>query len=455
MKGGLRDAPLAQPEVVLARQQAVAERHPQLVVERTLVIVARVVLQDVTDVGGIGDEVAAPRTNLEVDDVAEAARGLHEDAGRIASDGRQHAEDRHAARPRRKRACGVRSSRSSHETTIDRELSRGSTISEIHEIVDSDVNDGVPLPGQVRRESPGRGSSFRGMAIGERTRHEENRPTVDHDFAGQRDGKRSGRSGPIGQVRPADPGRPSQSGSVGLADAGRQHGTLELLIDSIRSIERTSAIFAGLGSRRCRPRWPGRRIAVGHKGVMYVISPNDADSGGDAALARKVWEYRRDLPEIGPEEGKIHHIYTGAKRGLALFGDRIFTVSSDNSVISLDARTGKVVWDVSREATATSPTPAAPLSLTASWWPAEAAERAIRLLRDGPRISKRGRNCGGTRSFPVRESPAMTHGAVWPSKTDGARACGASWSTTRFRSYCIMARAVSARPRTSSEVWPA
>ena len=96
MKGRLRDAALPQPEVVFAGQQAVADRHPQLLVERALVIVAGVVLQDVADIGGVGDEIAAPRADLEVDDVAEAARGAHEDAGRIASDRRQHAEDRQA-----------------------------------------------------------------------------------------------------------------------------------------------------------------------------------------------------------------------------------------------------------------------------------------------------------------------------------------------------------------------
>ena len=100
MKGRLRDAALPQPEVVFAGQQAVADRHPQLLIERALVIVAGVVLQDVADIGGVGNEIASPRADLEVRDVAEAARRSHEDAGRIASDRRQHAEDRHAARAR-------------------------------------------------------------------------------------------------------------------------------------------------------------------------------------------------------------------------------------------------------------------------------------------------------------------------------------------------------------------
>src|SRR5688572_9880806 len=98
MKGRLRDASLPQPEVALAGQQAVAERHPQSLIERTLVIVAGVVLQDVADVGGVGDEIASPRADLQIGDVAETAGRLDEHAGRIASDRWQHAEDRHTAR---------------------------------------------------------------------------------------------------------------------------------------------------------------------------------------------------------------------------------------------------------------------------------------------------------------------------------------------------------------------
>src|SRR6185369_13090475 len=97
MKRWLRDAALPQPEVVFAGQESVADRHPQFLIQRALVIVARVVLQDVPDVGGVGQQVPATRADLEVDDVAEAASGPHEDAGRIASDCQQHAEDRHPA----------------------------------------------------------------------------------------------------------------------------------------------------------------------------------------------------------------------------------------------------------------------------------------------------------------------------------------------------------------------
>jgi alcohol dehydrogenase (cytochrome c) len=84
-----------------------------------------------------------------------------------------------------------------------------------------------------------------------------------------------------------------------------------------------------------------------HKGTMYLVSPNDAILAVDAATGSRIWEYRRQL-KFGNADGQIRHRYSGAKRGLVLYGDKIFTVASDNVVIALDARTGKVVWEVSR-----------------------------------------------------------------------------------------------------------
>ena len=85
-----------------------------------------------------------------------------------------------------------------------------------------------------------------------------------------------------------------------------------------------------------------------HKGIMYLISPNDAIVAVDAATGSRIWEYRRELPAAGEGPGLIRHNYSGPKRGLALYGDKIFTVASDNAVIALDARAGKVVWEAFR-----------------------------------------------------------------------------------------------------------
>jgi alcohol dehydrogenase (cytochrome c) len=85
-----------------------------------------------------------------------------------------------------------------------------------------------------------------------------------------------------------------------------------------------------------------------HDGIMYLISPNDPIMTVDAATGTRIWEYVRPLPKFGEGAGLIHHRYAGAKRGVGLYGDKIFTVASDNAVVALDARTGKVVWESSR-----------------------------------------------------------------------------------------------------------
>lgn len=83
-------------------------------------------------------------------------------------------------------------------------------------------------------------------------------------------------------------------------------------------------------------------------GIMYLVSPNDAILAIDAVSGSRIWEYRRQLPASGEGQGLIHHHYSLAKRGLALYGDKIFTVASDNVVVALDARTGKVAWEAPR-----------------------------------------------------------------------------------------------------------
>jgi alcohol dehydrogenase (cytochrome c) len=114
-----------------------------------------------------------------------------------------------------------------------------------------------------------------------------------------------------------------------------------------------------------------------HNGIMYLISPNDAILAVDARTGSRIWEYRHSLPAIGNGPGEIHHRYSGAKRGLALYGDKIFTVTSDNAVVALDARTGKVAWE-----------PSAPMELPASLLNACYDRTATRSGRTPKRLAR-------------------------------------------------------------------
>lgn len=72
-------------------------------------------------------------------------------------------------------------------------------------------------------------------------------------------------------------------------------------------------------------------------GVLYVFGYGDSVHAFDAASGRSLWTYQRRLPQGTP---------LTSKKTLALFGDKLFTATSDNHMVALDARTGRPVWDV-------------------------------------------------------------------------------------------------------------
>src|SRR5438876_5210171 len=77
-----------------------------------------------------------------------------------------------------------------------------------------------------------------------------------------------------------------------------------------------------------------------HEGVLYVTGPNNHAWALDARTGRPFWRYRRELPTdlrvcCGP-----------VNRGFAALGNRLFMTTLDAHLVSLDARTGAVVFDV-------------------------------------------------------------------------------------------------------------
>ncbi|MBN1238297.1 MAG: PQQ-binding-like beta-propeller repeat protein [Gammaproteobacteria bacterium] len=71
-------------------------------------------------------------------------------------------------------------------------------------------------------------------------------------------------------------------------------------------------------------------------GTMFVVSYGDVVQALDAATGDLLWQYSHTL-----EEGAspFH------KRGLALYGDRLYLGTSDVHVVALDVHTGEPVWD--------------------------------------------------------------------------------------------------------------
>ena len=78
-----------------------------------------------------------------------------------------------------------------------------------------------------------------------------------------------------------------------------------------------------------------------HDGVMFLANPGNVVQAIDAATGDLIWEYRYGYP---PDALKG----TGATRGLALYGDKVFLAAYDASLIAIDARTGEQVWQTTK-----------------------------------------------------------------------------------------------------------
>ncbi len=73
-----------------------------------------------------------------------------------------------------------------------------------------------------------------------------------------------------------------------------------------------------------------------HDGVMFVQGANDRVQALNAATGDLLWQYARRLPD---------GVAGSVKRGIALYGDRLYIGTSDVHVVALDAKTGTLVWD--------------------------------------------------------------------------------------------------------------
>jgi alcohol dehydrogenase (cytochrome c) len=75
-------------------------------------------------------------------------------------------------------------------------------------------------------------------------------------------------------------------------------------------------------------------------GVLYGTGQDNRAFALDARTGRPIWRYQRALPD------KIQACCGMVNRGFAALGNRLFMATLDAHVISLDSKTGNVVWDV-------------------------------------------------------------------------------------------------------------
>ena len=75
-------------------------------------------------------------------------------------------------------------------------------------------------------------------------------------------------------------------------------------------------------------------------GIMYVTGQENTAFAVDARTGRKLWTYKRALPE------NIKACCGHVNRGFAMLGTRLFMATLDAHLIALDAPTGNLLWDV-------------------------------------------------------------------------------------------------------------
>src|SRR5262249_15648825 len=78
-------------------------------------------------------------------------------------------------------------------------------------------------------------------------------------------------------------------------------------------------------------------------GLMFVTGPQNNAAALDARSGRPIWRYTRTLPNVAS------HCTVMTNRGFAILGDRLFMGTLDAHLVSLDAKTGAVIWDVAVE----------------------------------------------------------------------------------------------------------
>jgi alcohol dehydrogenase (cytochrome c) len=73
-------------------------------------------------------------------------------------------------------------------------------------------------------------------------------------------------------------------------------------------------------------------------GIMFITTPFNQVLAIDATNGDLIWRYRHQMPA----DIRMGH---PTNRGVALYGDKVYTATSDARVVALDAKTGAVVWN--------------------------------------------------------------------------------------------------------------
>jgi alcohol dehydrogenase (cytochrome c) len=104
----------------------------------------------------------------------------------------------------------------------------------------------------------------------------------------------------------------------------------QITVDNVGTLQLAWAWQMEEGNQQAAP--------VVHNGVMFLPSPGGTVHALNAANGDLLWEYSHEVPG-GTRGGS-------AVRGLSLYDDKVFLNTVDARLVALDARSGKVVWNV-------------------------------------------------------------------------------------------------------------
>lgn len=93
---------------------------------------------------------------------------------------------------------------------------------------------------------------------------------------------------------------------------------------------------------------PGSNMATPlvHDGVMFLLSTEDTVLAMDATTGEQLWSYRHENSAI-----------PATKIGIALYEDKVLVPTADLHIVALAAKTGAVIWDHAIDAVSTGPIP--------------------------------------------------------------------------------------------------
>jgi quinohemoprotein ethanol dehydrogenase len=77
-------------------------------------------------------------------------------------------------------------------------------------------------------------------------------------------------------------------------------------------------------------------------GVMYFVTSRNIVYAVDATSGGELWSYDPKVSEVAGD--RMRAAFLHGNRGVALYGDKVYTATIDGRLVALDAKTGRQIW---------------------------------------------------------------------------------------------------------------